>query len=491
MRTRPTTSIRGGKVISAYPSAQLRFDSPEFQSLKAAVIERSGLAYYSDKNSSLARAVCKRIQLCGDIDLADYLDRLLSSDDEEWNALIETITIGETYFFRYPAHFDALRDYVVADCLNERGPLRVWSAGCSNGAEAYSVSILFRRDLRASIGDRGYSILGTDICHSSLHAAEIANYSDWDLRGVDERFRLEYFQRIGRRWQLQDEFKQGVRFRHQNLVDADSPLWDTTESAFDIIFCRNVLIYFDMDTCRRLLLRLHTCLRPGGWLIVGHAESYLEISRTFEPVQFDGATLYRRSTPGISAGPRSRTRSQNHSNSLDISPAISPNIRAPVWQPSPLPTVAPQGDTPAGPAIEDPGERKRVLLSELRRLADSGCWADAERRCDELLETYPLDAEVHYLSGLIQEQQGARDAAESMLKRALYLDSDFALAHFHLGMLNAARSDIDAAERCLRNVADLIEEHEGEEPVYCGDGLTIAELAELVRIHRESMRMRR
>lgn len=470
-------------------------DSPAFRVLKQNVIRQTGLAYYTDKDDALARAVQRRLQASGTADLATYLERLQTPDEDEWNVLIDSITIGETYFFRYPNHFDALRSHVATDCLSDGGSLRIWSAGCSNGAETYSISIVLQRDLHARLDRKDISILGTDISLASLRAAKVGHYSNWDLRGVSDEEREECFLESGKRWQLRETFKRDVEFMHHNLVDSGESFWNVHAGRFDVIFCRNVLIYFDMQTCRRVLARFRECLRPGGWLIVGHAESFLEIAKAFEPVQLSGMTLYRNSGHAAAEAVGFASSPGTAAPGADASAkARRPEPGEIDWRPPrlwPMPSFLHEVETGPIPSAEDKSDEEDQCsdrLAAARQLANSGRWAEAEQRCREALSLDALDAEARYLLSLVLEQQGERAAAKKSLKQALYADHSFALAHFQLGMLRIADGEPAEAERGLRNVSTLLRDCEGDEVLRGGEGLTAAELAEIVRIHLAALR---
>jgi chemotaxis protein methyltransferase CheR len=211
-------------------------------------------------------------------DLATYGRTILEADtipQEELIHLIDCVTTNKTDFFREPAHFDYLRETIVPelsrlrDC--RRAPVKVWSAASSTGAEAYTIAMLLHDMALAS--PFGFEITGTDISTDVLAQARRAVYSAEMIRPIPAPLRKRYTMRAkdpGRgEFRIIPELRRVMRWARLNLMDATYPLADD----FDVIFCRNVLIYFDRDVQEQVLARLSRHLRPGGYLFVGHSES--------------------------------------------------------------------------------------------------------------------------------------------------------------------------------------------------------------------------
>jgi len=464
---------------------------PHFQRLKHFVIATTGLQYYADKDDALAERVEARRSVLG-CGPADYFNRVLDANHpEEFAALVDEITVGESYFFRYPHQFDALRHVVVPACMANRPPdlpLRVWSAGCASGAEAYSVAILLRGEPAEGWGGRRCSILGTDINRKAIAAARAGIYNNWDLRVTTEAQKRQWFDQAGASWSIRPEFREGVTFTRHNLVADIDAFAGIHAGAFDIIFCRNVMIYFSAELMRRLLHRISECLADGGWLFVGHAEPYFEIANFLAPVPAAGAAIYRKSPTGTLA---------NHCQEpVDVAPAwideqasISDLFPPP---PAIVPAPAIPGDLDPLPKAAEPAAAAAADQGGLiRRHSDAGNWAAAMEVCELGLRQRPLDATLHFARALICEHMGAPDTAEQALRQALYLDRSFALAHFHLGRLLAGRGDRRSAERSFRNAMRVVEGHADLEAVSMGDGLTVAECRELARTHLALLERRR
>lgn len=220
------------------------------------------------------------------------------------DAIIEAITTKETRFFRDRALFEALRRVVLperAAALRSHSPrrhrIRIWSAGCSTGQECYSVAMLVR-ELAAPGGDglrdSSFTILGSDISSAALEAARAGEYSQTEVqRGVPAELLERYFVRSGRRWSAAESLRRLVQFQRFDLLQSPAAL-----GAFDVILCRNVLIYFDDATRRRVCRGFQRLLQQGGWLALGSAESLLGMHEGWDTVRAGGALLYRKAQAG-------------------------------------------------------------------------------------------------------------------------------------------------------------------------------------------------
>ena len=455
--------------------------------LKQAVIDRTGLGYYANREEALMRKVAARMAVLGLADQVGYFERL-HIDAGEWDDLIDELTVGETYFFRYRAQFDALRDLAIPQCVARKGAdrqLRIWCAGCATGAEPYSILLLAREELSQLLAGWKLSIVATDINRRYLQRAERGLFTNWELRDLPDRYRDRYFQHDGSAWRLGRGLAADICFQAQNLVQ-DAPEFARRHAGeFDIVFCRNVMIYFDQETNRRVLRALHTALAPTGWLFVGHAEPYLEIANVFHPHPVTGAMLYRKQAgdepltiappPAVPAG---ATKPPAWQDAFAATPIKAPTFAAEP-RPPPAPLVIDEGTRASEPAAVAPVAATR-RLDEVRSLANAAKWSAALSLCGRLLQEDDLDPEAHYLHGQILDHCGQAAASEAALRRALFLDRNFALAHYHLGLSSAVRGDAAQAVRALRNARQALRDIDDTAEVRAGDGLRAAELRALV-----------
>lgn len=197
------------------------------------------------------------------------------------DAVVQTMTINETFFFRDRQPFDKFKDVIVPELVKKRGPgkpLRIWSAACSSGQEPYSLLILLDQ-MRPLLGTRKFEIVATDLSNSVLDKAKEGKYSQFEVqRGLSTPLLLKYFQQIGDRWQVKAEYRSQINFKQFNLLN---PLMGM--GRFDIVFCRNVLIYFDAKTKGDILRKIRGVMADDGYLLLGASETVVGISSDFAP----------------------------------------------------------------------------------------------------------------------------------------------------------------------------------------------------------------
>ena len=458
---------------------------PDFPALKQRVIARTGHNYYEDKDDLLYDRLRKRMRARAVADCTAYLTLLNgAAGREEWAALEAEITIGETFFFHYAEQFAALRRTILPDLIAARRStrtLRIWSAGCSTGAEPYSIAILVRDLLGEALGDWTVTILGTDISAAALATARAAEYGPWALRTLGTEERARWFRRTPARpglpqggYALRQAFRPMVRFERQNLMS----LIDESEripGGFDLILCRNVLIYFSAEHVNRIVRALSERLTPEGWLLLGHAEPNPAFAQWLSPVALPGTVAYR---PAGGAAPTSPPIPVPVPVYLPAAPAVLPPapaepIRPPPAAPAPLPL-------PPAPATErplSPGD----LLAEIRVLADAGETARAWRRLQEEIGGCATDPALRYYEGLLALDLGREREAERALRGALFLDRGFVMAHFQLGLLLARGGRRAEAARALDNALRLAQGLPPETVLPEGDGVSAARLVDAAR----------
>lgn len=451
-----------------------------FARLKQQVIGRTGHFYYEDKDDVLWERARRRLAAVRAPSLEAYLHRLEDSE-AEWAALEAELTIGETYFFRYPEQFDALRETIlpgIFEAAAESRRLRIWSAGCATGAEAYSLAILVHEMLGERLADWRVSILGTDINDAFLAQARAARYGPWALRSLSAEQKDEWFLRDGDGWLVRPEHRALARFQRGNLLDLVGPAPPLELVDFDLILCRNVLIYFHPQKVAEMAGALVERLRPHGWLLVGHAEPNPDFGRFADPVSLPGTVAYR----PLGSVPKA----DRHRAPLTWAPLPEPAAELvipppPAWTPLP-PPPRPAPTSPASP----PAGAAEADLDEVRRRADVGDFRGAELKCREALQGRPEDPVLHFYAGLIEQALGRLPAAEDSLRRAAYLAPGFIMARYHLGLVRIARGRDEAGRKAVAAAAQLAGTLTAGERLPEGAGLTAGELRELARVQLEA-----
>lgn len=396
------------------------------------VRRRAGLVFSPTRRRDVETAMSAAMTRAQVSDPARLLQRLVG-DEVAFAALIDDLTVGETYFLREAAQIDILRRLVLPDLVQRRGQarLRLWSAGCASGEEAYSLAMLLEQQ-----GVRNpATIIGTDISPASLARARAADYGAWSLRGVAADVIAASFLRRGDRYVLADRLRRQVTFEVLNLAAPDYQAIMPALGDMDLILCRNVLIYFATEAVEAIAGRLHGALAPGGWLVTGPSDPPLWSHAPFETVVTAGGVLYRRGLGGTAPGPAAPIPPPPPPPFVGLPPA-DPTVLEPAPRPSP----------PVPPADPRPG---------IRALADSGQPQAALAAATAGLDRFPLDVELHYLRAVLQIDLGQFDDAAATLRRVLYLDGGLAIAHLTLGTVLRRLGAIDEARRAFRNARAL------------------------------------
>ncbi len=254
---------------------------------------RTGMLFGETKRYYIDRRVAERVAATRSISFGAYFNLLLN-DPAEAERLINSFTVNETYFFREEHQLRCLVRALLPELAAEKRPgdrIRIWSAPCASGEEPYSIAIWLLENWPL-VDAYHVEIVGSDIDSAVLRDAVAGEYGKRAMSRLPVELRQRYFEQQGEdRWRIIQDLRESVSFRPVNLIDPEAV---AAEGAFDIIFCRNVLIYFDDDSRRRAVDGLHGALLPGGYLCLGHTESLSRITQRFEVARFDDAVVYRR-----------------------------------------------------------------------------------------------------------------------------------------------------------------------------------------------------
>src|SRR5271165_3562229 len=257
----------------------------------------SGIYHAETKLYLLISRCARRMAALRVTSPSEYLEHLTTrgNRDAELRLLLNEITIGETYMFRHPAQLEALRTVIVPQILETKGSvglkrLRFWCAGCSTGEEPHTLAMFLLEQKEKLLAGWTWDILATDLNDNSLETARAGIYGEYALRNTSEALRRKYFKDVGdKKLQANDLLKAQIRFDRINLRDDSKMLF---QKGMDIIFCCNVLIYFDLASKRRVVQHFYANLLPGGYLFLGHAESLYQVDDSFRLVHFPGTTAY-------------------------------------------------------------------------------------------------------------------------------------------------------------------------------------------------------
>ncbi len=269
------------------------------------VRKHCGLHFGPETRFLLERRLARRVRELGLGSFAAYHYRIRSgaADDEEFAELLDELTTNETYFFRERNQLRALAGEIFGELRIEREarggrPITVWSAGCSSGEEPYSVVILA---LEAGlVPGRDLRVYASDLSRRMLRKARRGIYREASFRETEPRLRQTYFSEKEGHWRISDDVKKHVDFIHLNLLDRSRI---ALLGAMDVILCRNVIIYFDNETKRRVIDTFYEKLRPGGHLLLGHSESLINLSSSFQLRHLKRDLVYRKPLLGDAPDP--------------------------------------------------------------------------------------------------------------------------------------------------------------------------------------------
>ncbi len=510
------------KTVSEARVAPSSFREEEIREFVAFLEQRAGLSFYSNSVAETEKKLAGIVQElrlpCGQ----KLLDSVRGSK-EVLQQIVNRFTVGESYFFRNRPHFEALRREILPDIAGENcrwRSLRIWCAGCARGEEPYSLSIMLAEHFPELL-QWNVSITATDINTNFLEQARKGVYTAWSLRGVEPVLLEKYFARADdNAYRLSETVRKTVDFKHSNLRDfLDGS--GTSNAAFDLVLCRNVLIYFTVDRALEIIASLARSLRIGGYLLLGHSET-VPVPIELETVHFDATYAYRRVSEQQVASIRPRRKSSSSMLPIPGTGAVSmlpPARRSVLAIPGTgaEPTLPPRsfglsrlgGVTPAAELSGRAGSRRagarrrkkstptqvdnsyEIAIERAREHADRGEIVEAHEQLQKLVGTgNVLDHRVYFLHAIVSDQRGRpRETIES-LKKAIFLHKGFVLGHYYLGVILEREGDAGTAERYLRNARNLLLKLPEEGLLEEAEGLTSGRLLEIVEARLQEVRLR-
>jgi len=415
--------------------------------------DRIGLDVASVGEGLIARGVEIRMARLGVGRLGDY-ERILLDSPVEVQALTEEVVIPESWFFRDDRPFSTFREFVRAGWVSDprRGPVSILCLPCAGGEEPYSVVIAL---LELGMPRERFEVVAVDISEHSIDRAKLGIYGANAFRGVDLKVQEKYFDFTSDRgrYQIKPAVRSAVRFEPGNLLD---PTLLERHPPFTIVFCRNLLIYFDEPARLKAFASLDRLTLDDGLLFLGHADrSDPSPSTRFAPTGDKGSFVYRKRQAGVSSPP-----SPTPSPKPPRRPATPPKDQSPTRPPG---ITVSNGSVSRPPQLtrarSAPVESLRIDRAEAIRqassLADQGRYAEATRLVMDLTARGPLDASAHFLLGIIHQAAGDRAKAEAELSKAIYLDPDHDEALLALALLARRKGDM-ATEAMFRRRADRV-----------------------------------
>jgi chemotaxis protein methyltransferase WspC len=400
-----------------------------------------GLDAASIGAAAIERAVQVRLAACDIADPQAYLHHLRNSE-AELQELVEAVVVPETWFFRHREAFATMTRMALDEWLPRHpdGVLRLLSLPCSTGEEPYSMAMAL---LDSGFPASQFRIDAVDVSGRALAQARRAVYGRNAFRGAELGFRDRHFEAVANGHRLSEAVRRLVQFEQGSLFD--SGLLPGAELS-DIVFCRNVMIYFDGETQERALRVLMRLMTAKGMLFVGPSETGLLLRPDFVSVKARMAFAYRRAS-AVPATAKPEPAHPARRSATRPPPAPSPVARSKPRPPRPSETPPPPVGVPAhGPAYG---------LEQARRLADQGRLAEAAQHCEDHIRTEASSAAVFYLLGVIREASEACAAAAEAYRKALYLDPNHYEALVHLALFHERQGDAAGARTLIERARRL------------------------------------
>jgi chemotaxis protein methyltransferase CheR len=503
------------------------------EQFRTIVAGRLGLHYEDEKLDYLADVLRQRMGVAGSSRVDSYVERLTSSPrgSNELRALAEQLTVNETFFFRNADHFRALAELVLPACIRAKAAekrLRILSAGCASGEEPYSLAVVVREAL-PDLKSWDVKIIGIDVNPAMIVKATQARYSAWSLRATSDDARQRYFRADGRDFVLDPEIPRMVAFEERNLIEEDPAFWRPL--TYDVVFCRNVLMYFKPDTAQRVVHRISQTLLPGGFLFLGHAETLRGVSQEFhlchthdtfyyqlrhpsDPPVAAGSWPALRKDPAVDSLPaavestaswveaiqRASERIATLTNGRSRSPAASRSLPPGAtgqavprtWDLSLVLEAMRQERfadalTLIGSLPADSHDALDALLLRAVLLTNIDRLEEAEEVCRRLLALDEFNAGAHYLMALCREHAGDTRRAGEHDQTAIYLDAGFAMPHLHQGLMAKRSGDTPTAQRELGQALLLLAREDASRILLFGGGFSRETLVQLCRTELRSV----
>lgn len=494
------------------------------------ISENLGLHFSEKHRNELCEKFYPAALKFGFSDPEDCIRWLLtvSLTQEQIEILSSYLTIGETHFYRDKAIYDSLEKYVLPEFINARRKhgkcLRIWSAGCSSGEEPYSVAILLHK-MTPEIADWNISILATDINHTFLEKAKKGIYNKWSFRSTPEWVKNGYFTKNqDNSFSIMPFIKKMVSFSYHNLAKDPFPLLANNTTAFDIIFCRNVIMYFHPELARKMIDLFFWSLLDAGWLIVSGSEGYLAHGSRFVTVVFPETIFFMKnlSRSGKTEEYHVKTTGSVHHETIQFDSGLHPetDLNFPessiscspgatavsiLKTPDATETTGTKGTKPdpirkaaalydqcnypeAESALTDYLLNDQNNIEAITLLAkifsNQGKFNEAIELCRKGIETDKFNPVCHYLLALIFQEQGKTEEAISSLHSSIYLDHDHVLSYYTLGNILFQQGDMKKAGKYFNNALSILDKWDKEIILPGSDGLSAGRLTEILKMKK-------
>ncbi len=422
----------------------------------------------------------------------DQLDQWIAQPhipQHQLEVLIEHLTICETYFFREKQALTLLTESIIPlikpSTYNGKKQLRIWCAACSTGEEPYSIAMTLRDSL--PIPDEWeITLLGTDLNVQALEKARVGSYSPWSFRDTPEAIKQKYFIKSDKKLLIKPDIKKMVQFRQHNLATEAFPAPGNGSKQWDVILCRNALMYFSPDVIKRITKKFHEVLKPDAWFITSQVELNDDYFGIFKRVLFQNAIFYRKSPkepPIQQVQVHIAKKTQQSSLSLlkpkQINKATKAGLRNRSKASSQVRVKKQEHSLISKKGSELPASHDAVLFEQVKALADAGRLDEAAEAMSGLLKNGSGQAEHYYVYATVLMEMERLGEADQNLVKALYLEPGHLAARLNRSQLLRKTGKHEQAYKEMQNLLDDISTFDDHAPLPHLDGLTAGRVRQM------------
>jgi chemotaxis protein methyltransferase CheR len=474
------------------------------QQIRQSITKKMGWSLDRFSDQELEEKLLKAGAELGFNHFGDFAKHLLQTNlsDTEIQAIALYFTVGESFFFRYRSDFEVLISQVIPQSLKEKPrntPIQIWCAGCSSGEEPYTMAIYLANHF-AYLPENRIKIFATDINPFALRKARLAKYTNWSLRDTTMKEKLRFFNPVAQNnWQLDQGIMAKVNFSYQNLADDNYYVSQATIQKFDIIFCRNVLIYFTEANLQRVLRQLKSMLTPDGALILSPCESSLAPNTLFEHHITNATTLLRPMNGKVKT---SNLRSKTRLLKTDPLRKRKTVLLGLAHESKP--------PTPEKPQTYDYRQQARDLYQQgayesaagvmllmarsdmttlnesdfvflVQTLVNAGRPKEALEWCEKGLTASKMNHSLRQLKASILQERGQTEAARQTYEEILFLNQIYTGALFMLGCLEQQLGNVEAGRNFLLQAERTLSGQQENEPAVGMDGISVKEAKNIIK----------
>lgn len=435
----------------------------KLEKLSKIIAKKMGMSFSNKQLIDLNRVMDLVAKEAGFLDVETYIDFLLSTEltHKDILDLAEKVTVGETYFFREKKALEILEKEILPKIIKQqcytKKQLKIWSVGCSTGEEPYTLAMILKKVL-GNFDNWDITIFASDISLSSLKKAIAGFYSPWSFRAIEVADKKTFFNELNEnQFEIISELKKFVKFEYLNLAQAIYPTHFNIANSFDIIFCRNVMIYLTLECQTKIIQHFYKVLKSSGWLIVSSTEARLLNKSQFIAVHFPETILHQKAVKNLEVSDLDKLEKETFFE-LDIEKSDQVGLEE---------------------EINEKSDQTYFKLAQ--KQADQGFLGQAQEYCEKAIIINKLEPDYHYLLATILIEKGDDSLAIESLKKVLYLEPDFMLAYFHLAKLAYKQPSLTQANKYLNKLLLLMGKCSPNDLIPNTLDLTVGRLTEIVK----------